>query len=87
MKSEVHFYQYRILASSGDVLEAGVLKGVKPVCRELEALTGTSWPYQITYRVVTSTGFWVAGFRPPSNPNALHLVLVERLPTDQPPPP
>jgi hypothetical protein len=87
MKPEVHSYQYRILAFDGEVLEAGVRKGVKPVWREIEALTGLSWSYQITYRVVTSTGFWVAGFRPPSNPTALHLVLVERLPTDDPPPP
>ena len=87
MKPEVHSYRYRILASTGEVLEAGVRKGVKPVCREIEALTGINWPYQITYRGVTSTGFWVAGFRPPSNPTALHLVSVERLPTDEPPPP
>ncbi len=87
MKPEVHSYRYRILTSGGEVLEAGVRKGVKPVCREIEALTGINWPYQITYRVVTSTGFWVAGFRPSSNPDALHLVAVERLPTDELPPP
>lgn len=87
MRADVHFYEYRILASTGELLEVGIRQGVKAIWRELEGLTGISWSYQITYRVVTSTGFWVAGFRPSSNPTALHLVSVERLSIDELPPP
>lgn len=86
MRAKVHLHEYRILSSAGHLLEAGTGKGIKGAWRELVAKTGVAWSYQIAHRAVTATGIWLDYYRPASSPEILHLILVQRLPTDQSPP-
>lgn len=87
MRADVHLHEYRILSSAGQLLEVGTGIGIKGAWRALVAKTGVAWSYQIAHRAVTGTGVWLAHYRPTTSPEILHMILVQRLPSDELPPP
>ncbi len=87
MRADVHLHEYRILASTGELLGVGICEGVKGAWSVLVEKTSVKWSYQIAHRALRNEGVWVAHYLPATSPEILHLVVVQRLPSDEWPPP